>query len=251
MAKENKSKMRVDYFQTPNMIFDNPELNLTPYEKLVYIYLCRCSNQGAEAYPGYMGIARKCGISKSTAKTAVGRLKDKGLIRVTKRPKANKDNLPNLYKVNHIPGSCDNPGGSGDNPGAGSGDDLAGSCGNPYKEPLKKNPSQKEPQNSIDQFFEKIWELYPRKVGKGRIKPAVKRKLYEIGFDTIEKCIERYRETKPDWQAWQHGNTFFNSGYIDYLDENFNKGEMEGDSYKTGRKDEEYYRQGAGRFFEN
>lgn len=103
----------------------------------------------------------------------------------------------------------------------------------------------------IDHFFETVWEIYPHKIGKGKIKQATKRKLFQLGFETLEKCINRYKDSKPDWQEWQHGSTFFNSGYVDYLDENFNKEEITDDSYQATRKDESYYREGGEGFFEN
>jgi hypothetical protein len=52
---KQKIKMEVPYFQVPNAIFEMDNLNL--YEKSVYIYLCRCGNHGAQAFPSYQTIA--------------------------------------------------------------------------------------------------------------------------------------------------------------------------------------------------
>jgi len=79
-----------------------------------------------------------------------------------------------------------------------------------------------------NEFFESIWRLYPNKKGKGKISQSQKAKLYKLGFETLKKCIDRYKATKEDWKAWQNGSTFFNSGYIDYLDENFTEEKKEG-----------------------
>jgi phage replication O-like protein O len=79
-----------------------------------------------------------------------------------------------------------------------------------------------------NEFFEAIWKLYPNKKGKGRISKTQIAKLHKIGFETLKKCIDRYKATKEDWKAWQQGSTFFNSGYIDYLDENFTEEEEKG-----------------------
>lgn len=79
-----------------------------------------------------------------------------------------------------------------------------------------------------NELFEEIWKLYPNKKGKGRVSQSQKAKLYKLGFDTLKKCIDRYKTTKEDWKAWQNGSTFFNSGYIDYLDENFTEEKKEG-----------------------
>lgn len=81
---------------------------------------------------------------------------------------------------------------------------------------------------SIGDFFESIWEIYPKKRGKDQVSDNKKAKLYELGFDHLSRCIKRYVAEKEstDIQYLQNGSTFFNSGYIDYLDENYtpNKG---------------------------
>lgn len=72
-------------------------------------------------------------------------------------------------------------------------------------------------------FFESIWKLYPKKKGKGQISKSQKMKLYKIGFDELSRCIERYKKAiaDTDEKFIQHGSTFFNSGYVDYLDKNY------------------------------
>lgn len=75
----------------------------------------------------------------------------------------------------------------------------------------------------IDDFFSKIWQLYPKKLGKGQVSDKQKRKLLSIGYDEIARCVDRYKieiEGK-DKQYVMYGSTFFNSGYVDYLDENY------------------------------
>jgi hypothetical protein len=79
-------------------------------------------------------------------------------------------------------------------------------------------------------FFESVWNLYPNKKGKASVKEKQKKILHELGFDTIKNCIDRYKESKPDWQQWQNGSTFFNSGYIDYMDENYISNESQEDN---------------------
>lgn len=81
---------------------------------------------------------------------------------------------------------------------------------------------------SIDDFFQTIWQMYPNKKGKANVKKTQKEKLFKFGIEALTKCIERYKETKPEWKEWQHGSTFFNSGYVDYLDENYTEEEDEG-----------------------
>jgi predicted phage replisome organizer len=75
--------------------------------------------------------------------------------------------------------------------------------------------------------FEDIWSLYPNKRGKGSIKPARIDILSKIGFEKIKIAIERYikdvelrRIDFPDL-SYKYGSTFFNSGYVDYLEDDF------------------------------
>lgn len=100
----------VPYFQVPNGIFDfdlnisDPKTNLprklSPTEKLTYIYLCRCSNNGSTAFPSYNTIADKCGISRKTAMVAVKTLTDNNLISKQIRSKDYKHSETNIYSIN-------------------------------------------------------------------------------------------------------------------------------------------------------
>lgn len=77
----------------------------------------------------------------------------------------------------------------------------------------------------INDFFGTVWKAYPRKLGKGKISDSRKRKLYEeVGQEQMLRCIERYRQSvsEKDEQYIMYGSTFFNSGYVDFLDENYN-----------------------------
>lgn len=84
----------------------------------------------------------------------------------------------------------------------------------------KNNPSK----NEINDLFERLWKLYPCKKGKGQISDAKKKRLYEIGYEEMKRAIQRYAaelEKDASWRKPQNGSTFFNSGYIDYLDCNY------------------------------
>ena len=93
------------------------------------------------------------------------------------------------------------------------------------KEEDKKNSVSHQPTKAdVDGFFESIWELYPVKKGKGQVSASKRKALYEIGFEKMKQAIDRYlEELKKDasWRKPQNGSTFFNSGYVDYLDDNF------------------------------
>jgi len=80
---------------------------------------------------------------------------------------------------------------------------------------------------ALHTVFESLWALYPNKKGKGRVSNAQKKKLMHIGLEEMSRAIDRYLdELKQDeWRKPQNGSTFFNSGYVDYLDENYTAAE--------------------------
>ena len=101
------------------------------------------------------------------------------------------------------------------------------------KKPIKiKNKDKDINKNTMckseaDALFERVWKLYPQKLGKGKVSDANKRRLLDIGFDELSRAIDRYKAdlALDDWRKPQNGSTFFNSGYIDYLDANYEKPE--------------------------
>ncbi len=73
-------------------------------------------------------------------------------------------------------------------------------------------------------LFEQLWQLYPVKKGKGQVSLAAKKRLLKIGFEETERAVNRYLselEKDSSWRKPQNGSTFFNSGYVDYLDANY------------------------------
>lgn len=96
------------------------------------------------------------------------------------------------------------------------------------------------PEESHDDFFERIWKLYPIKKGKGQVSKTKKKVLQRIGYEELERCVNRFVKTmekeKRDKQYWMHGSTFFNSGYVDYLDKNWNDTEQSITSNKPAAK---------------
>ena len=79
-------------------------------------------------------------------------------------------------------------------------------------------------------MFERLWKLYPNKKGKGHVSDTQKKRLLAIGETTLVKAVERYSlelQKDADWRKAQNGSTFFNSGYVDYLDENYVPGRTE------------------------
>lgn len=89
-----------------------------------------------------------------------------------------------------------------------------------------KETCEKSNKKAINECFERLWKKYPSKKGKGQVSDTKKKVLYQIGEEHIQRALKRYLdglEKDASWRKPQNGSTFFNSGYIDYLDENYEK----------------------------
>ena len=90
-------------------------------------------------------------------------------------------------------------------------------------EPKCQEESCSTSKADADTLLNRLWKLYPVKKGKGRISATQKKKLLKIGYDEMARAIERYKQyvESVDYLHYQYGSTFFNSGYVDYLDANY------------------------------
>ena len=115
------------------------------------------------------------------------------------------------------------------------------------EEPHGKKATKKD----IDAFFDSLWQMYPVKKGKGQVSDTKRKRLYEIGEDEMHRAIHRYlTELKKDsdWRKPQNGSTFFNSGYVDYLDANFEpqqRTEVVQHTNKTAQQLDDFYNMAA------
>ena len=108
----------------------------------------------------------------------------------------------------------------------------------PNKEPNKELTNSQQTANKeltpnkiktmcdaqASELFEKLWKLFPVKKGKGQVSLTAKRRLLKVGLEEMTRAIDRYiseLEKDSEWRRPQNGSTFFNSGYIDYLDCNY------------------------------
>lgn len=92
---------------------------------------------------------------------------------------------------------------------------------------LDKNLKSKIKDNS-NQDTEEIWSLYPLKKGKKIAIKKIPKLLKEYGKEQIIRCIDRYikyvdnqRKNGFSTLNYKDGSTFFNTGYMDYLDCNY------------------------------
>lgn len=93
------------------------------------------------------------------------------------------------------------------------------------RQPDPQGDGKKIIKKDIDNFFETIWKMYPRKLGKGQVSASKKKELYNIGIDEMTRAIDRFKDdmekNRTEINFYPYGSTFFNSRYIDYLDNNY------------------------------
>lgn len=97
---------------------------------------------------------------------------------------------------------------------------AASECVQEPDKPKSKPVNRKKEANEL---FDRLWSLYPLKKGKASVSDTQKLKLLDIGYEEMERATERYKQyvDSVDYLHYKNGSTFFNSGYIDYLDENY------------------------------
>lgn len=89
------------------------------------------------------------------------------------------------------------------------------------------NINNKRSSKEADELFEFLWSQYPfMKRGKGSVSTTQKKKILKVGKEQMLRCMQRFAidMTGKDEQYIMRGSTFFNSGYIDYLDVNADSG---------------------------
>lgn len=135
------------FFMSPNDIFDNERLDTK--EKLVYLYLCRCSNNGSAAFPSYSTIGKKCSFSRRSAIEAVNGLVGKGIVK--RVPRGDESgSKSNVYRItargaDSAPGADISPPSADIAPGVVQILHPPSAESAPYKELSIKNQSYKEP----------------------------------------------------------------------------------------------------------
>lgn len=74
-----------------------------------------------------------------------------------------------------------------------------------------------------DDFFEKVWKSYPRKLNKSAVTQKAKKELYEAGEKAVLGAVNSYiaeiQENGTAERYIMYGSTFFNARWRDYIKE--------------------------------
>lgn len=160
-------------------------------------------------------ISAETGLTESQVRTALKKLKDTGYI------STKSTNKYTIYTVNRYQMYID----CGQVAETTTEENTVDENGTKMEQTVERKMEQTD-KNAINECFERLWKQYPNKRGKGQVSNAKKKVLYQIGEEHIQKALKRYLdglEKDASWRKPQNGSTFFNSGYVDYLDENYEK----------------------------
>ena len=89
------------------------------------------------------------------------------------------------------------------------------------KTPKKENIKEKSKENIYSEFFETLWELYPRKRGKSSVSAKAKKEMYAAGYEKVVSAIEAYKKeiAGREERYILQGSTFFNGRWKDFTAE--------------------------------
>lgn len=167
-------------------------------------------------------ISAETGLTESQVRTALKKLKDTGYI------STKSTNKYTIYTVNEYRKYID----CGQVAETTTEENKVVENGTKMEQPVEqteekaKETCEKPNKKAFIDCFERLWKQYPNKRGKGQVSDTKKKTLYEIGEEKIERALKRYLDDlskDSSWRKPQNGSTFFNSGYVDYLDENYEK----------------------------
>ena len=90
---------------------------------------------------------------------------------------------------------------------------------NEQKVDTNKKVKKEKNNNIYAQQVEQLWSLYPNKKGKAQAIAKLPQLIEKYGYEAIENSVLAYaNECKgKDLKYIKHGSTFFNGGYLDYL----------------------------------
>lgn len=229
---------RIPFVMLQNEVVDDETIFADSTEKMVYIVLRRYANENGEnAFPSFEKIAKKARCSRSTAIRRIESLIDKGLVSKQTRFNDKGGITSNLYTIEDFHeyvrsrtlvseghgGQCHSetaPVSEGHYPSVSV---------TLYKDSLKntndidssKNNNVQSPKDDLNERFESIYKLYPKKQGKKRAFAAYKKAIKAgVTDDTITNGIKRYcfmlevNRTAAQYIK-QAGTWFFNEGWND------------------------------------
>ena len=204
----------------------------------LFIHLLLMANYEAKEWHGitiergqFVGgrkvLAEMTGISEQTIRTCLSRLESTGEIT---RKSTNKFSIITITKYDSYQQSL-----KADQPTTNQQLTNNQPTTNHTQKIKKLKNNTNSAKTEISEMFDRLWKLYPNKRGRSQISEKTKKAIYDIGEEEMTRAIKRYVKdlVAEPWRKAQNGSTFFTSGYVDYLDENYEEPKQEPKSGNT------------------
>jgi phage replication O-like protein O len=194
-------------------------LNGTQYSIILTVWRFTYGFQRCEHELSITFIARATGISTRAIKKELKTLIDRSIILVS-RESTKADSRVIKFNKNYDTWEQGNNSSPGEQLIPSQGNNSSPQQGN------KTTPKKESKENSkeSEEFFNKIWSIYPSKLGKSKVSKTRKDILFKLGEDQMTKCIESYIKSVEERRKkgfkelqYQNGSTFFNKGYEDFI----------------------------------
>ncbi|OSX91566.1 helix-turn-helix domain-containing protein [Bacillus mycoides] len=217
---------RGGFFMIDNEVIDNGELDVYAFK--TYAVIVRHANQKTKsAFPSLNTIAKKVGCGKKKVIECIKILVERGYISKTLRRDDRGDNLSNLYHLLPTPSTSQKQGLVPEREQGSvleklkvvtEGNTIKTNCNKPE---LKENIQEEDTDYS--QSFEKLWEIYPKKIDKKLGYKSFKMATKKHSIETICLGTQRYAQyikgNSVETRYVKHATTFFNNEcYLEYAE---------------------------------
>ena len=188
------------------------EQDLPCAEKIVLLALADMADMDGKCWPSQTHLAKRCGIVRETVNRQIKKLVSAGMLRVEHR--ADRDGQhSNVYFVRCDAGSHVTQDHVTKDHSARDGRSL-GHVTDDHTEPslrtFKESPPVVPRRGTTLTDFEKWWEGYPAKIGKGAAERAWARACKQASAGDMIAGVSRYIANKPEDRDWCHPATWLN-----------------------------------------
>jgi DNA-binding transcriptional ArsR family regulator len=194
------------------------QTGLKPATKIVLYWIADHHNgETGKCFPSINRLATLCEMSRRSVEGHLDTLETLGLIKRIPQYRESGGKTTNAY-ILELTGTSENnsdaqnlrmvcaKSAQGDTQNLRMNNLVSNNLGN-----ITNNTSSKD-DGQLEYFFEELWSWYPRKVGKGQAKKALKGALKKVTFDDIYHPLIEYVETleEKDKQFIPHLATWLN-----------------------------------------
>lgn len=197
----------------PKEIWLNEELSAI--EKIVWAEIDSLDSSERGCYMSNEHLAKFCQCSERTISSAISKLEKLKYITITSfdgRRRNIQSSIENIARQGRKYCEAESQNNAGHN-----------SIYNIYNNTKDKIDNNSTPKiSAYEELFQQLWKLYPNKKGVSSVSVKSKKRLLEIGYEKFANAIQCYKDeiakNNTEEKYIKYGSTFFNSGYVDYLD---------------------------------